>query len=127
MPYALGVRKRWFSRRAIQLHIEFFLLAAGCLVAGWWQVTRALTGNSLSWVYSAEWPGFAVLAVLAWWHLVHEDPEAYRARKQRPPEWDEDDAWPESAVSTNGPGSSDAASVNDPAAVNDDGRGGFGS
>jgi hypothetical protein len=88
--YAHAVRKRWFSRRAFLLHIEFFLLASACLVAGWWQVTRALTGNGLSWVYSAEWPGFAVLAILAWWHLIHEDPEAYRARKQRPPEWDDD-------------------------------------
>jgi len=88
--YALVVRKRWFSRRAFLLHFEFFLLASACLVAGWWQVTRALKGNGLSWVYSAEWPGFAVLAVLAWWHLIHEDPEAYRARKQRPSEWEED-------------------------------------
>ena len=88
--YAHAVRKRWFSRRAFLLHIEFFLLASACLVAGWWQVTRALTGNGLSWVYSAEWPGFAVLAIFAWWHLIHEDPEAYRARKQRPPEWDDD-------------------------------------
>ena len=88
--YALAVRKRWFSRRAFLLHCEFFLLAAACLTAGWWQVTRALTGNGLSWVYSAEWPGFALLAILAWWHLIHEDPEAYRARKQRPAEWDDD-------------------------------------
>lgn len=117
MAYALVVRKRWFTRRAIQLHVEFFVLAAGCLVAGWWQVTRALTGNSLSWVYSAEWPGFAVLAVLAWWHLIHEDPEALRARKQRPPEWDDwdgDEEWPESPVSSD-------------ASVTDDGRGGSGS
>jgi len=85
------VRKRWFSRRAFLLHFEFFSLASACLVAGWWQVTRALGGNGLSWVYSAEWPGFAILAILAWWHLIHEDPEAYRARKQRPPEWDEVD------------------------------------
>ena len=53
-------------------------------------MTRALTGNGLSWVYSAEWPGFALLAILAWWHLIHEDPEEYRARKQRPAEWDDD-------------------------------------
>jgi hypothetical protein len=88
--YALVVRQRWFSRRAFLLHFEFFLLASGCLVAGWWQVTRALKGNGLSWVYSAEWPGFAVLAILAWWHLLHEDPETYRARKQTPSEWDDD-------------------------------------
>ena len=84
------MRQRWFSRRAFLLHFEFFLLASACLGAGWWQVTRALKGNGLSWVYSAEWPGFAVLAILAWWHLIHEDPEAYRTRKQRPAEWDDD-------------------------------------
>jgi hypothetical protein len=88
--YAHAVRKRWFSRRAFLLHVEFLVLASACLVAGWWQVTRALTGNGLSWVYSAEWPGFALLAILAWWHLIHEDPEAYRARKQRPAERNDD-------------------------------------
>jgi len=82
------VRKRWFSRRALFLHLEFLLLTAGCLAAGWWQVTRALSGNGLSWFYSAEWPGFALIAIYGWWHLIHEDPEALRARKQRPPEWD---------------------------------------
>jgi hypothetical protein len=86
--YSGTVRKRWFSRRAVFLHIEFSLLASGCLVAGWWQVTRALSGNGLSWFYSAEWPGFALIAVYGWWHLIHEDPEALKARKQRPPEWD---------------------------------------
>ncbi len=65
------------------LHFYLVLVAPGCLVAGWWQATRALHGNALSWVYSIEWPAFAVIAVLGWWHLVHEDPEAYRARKAR--------------------------------------------
>jgi len=36
-----------------------------------------------------------VFAVIAWWHLIHEDPEAYRARKARPPEWDEMDGLAE--------------------------------
>ncbi len=82
--------KRWLSRRALLLHVEFGFLALGCLAAGWWQATRALGGNFLSWFYSVEWPAFAVIAVIGWWHLIHEDPEAYRARKQRPPEWDTD-------------------------------------
>jgi len=82
------VRKRWLSRRAMFLHVEFLLLASACLAAGWWQVTRALSGNGLSWFYSAEWPGFALIAIYGWWHLIHEDPEALKARKQRPPEWD---------------------------------------
>ena len=86
------MRKRWFSRRAFLLHLEFALLACACLAAGWWQVTRALAGNGLSWFYSVEWPAFAGLAIAGWWHLLHEDPEAYRARKQRPPEWDNTDS-----------------------------------
>jgi len=84
------VRKRWFSPRAFLLHFEFGLLVVACLAAGWWQATRALGGNGLSWFYSVEWPAFAVVAVIGWWHLIHEDPEAYRARKERPPEWEAD-------------------------------------
>ncbi len=78
-----GVRQRWFSRRALTLHLEVLIVAPACLAAGWWQATRALAGNELSWVYSVEWPIFAIIAVGAWWLLVHEDPDAYRARKER--------------------------------------------
>jgi hypothetical protein len=54
-----------------------------CLVAGWWQVTRALDGNGLSYLYSVEWPIFAVVGVFAWWSLVHTDPDSVGARAQR--------------------------------------------
>jgi integral membrane protein len=77
------LRTRWLSRRALLLHLEVIVIAPGCLIAGWWQATRALAGNGLSWVYSVEWPLFALLAVAGWWHLVHEDPEAYRKRRLR--------------------------------------------
>ncbi len=82
--HATSIRKRWFSPRAMLLHLEIVIVAPGCVAAGWWQATRALGGNGLSWVYSVEWPVFALLAVGGWWHLIHEDPEAYRARKLRP-------------------------------------------
>lgn len=78
-----AVRRRWFSARAVVLHAEVLVLAPVCALAGWWQATRALDGNGLSWVYSVEWPIFAILAVIGWWHLVHEDPDAYRARRWR--------------------------------------------
>jgi len=90
------VWKRWFSRRALLLHSEFALLVVGCLAAGWWQATRALGGNGLSWFYTFEWPIFAMIAIAAWWHLMHEEPEAREARKnvsstvepaQRKAEW----------------------------------------
>jgi integral membrane protein len=78
-----NLQKRWLSRRALLLHFEVLIVAPGCVVAGWWQATRALAGNGLSWVYSVEWPLFALLAVWGWWHLIHEDPEAYRKRRMR--------------------------------------------
>jgi hypothetical protein len=56
------------------LHFLLVTVAPGCLLAGWWQVHRALSGNLLSYFYSVEWPIFAVLAVVAWWQLVHDRP-----------------------------------------------------
>lgn len=76
-----STRQRWFSRRAVLLHLEVVVVAPACAVAGWWQATRALAGNDLSWVYSVEWPTFALLAIWGWWHLIHEDPEAYKRRR----------------------------------------------
>jgi len=85
------VPSRWLSRRAFRLHAEFGAVVAGCVAATWWQATRALSGNFISWFYTVEWPVLAVLAVWGWWHLMHEDPEAYRARTERQSDWD----WPE--------------------------------
>jgi hypothetical protein len=66
------------------LHLAVVIVASACVLAGWWQATRALAGNGLSWVYSVEWPIFSLIAIAGWWQLVHEDPEAYRERKSRP-------------------------------------------
>lgn len=93
--YTRDVRQRWFSRRAFLLHLEVALFVPGCLIAGWWQVTRALRGNGLSWFYSIEWPIFALFAIFGWWHLLHEDPEVYHARKQRRADWDSPDGPPD--------------------------------
>lgn len=59
----------------------FVVLA--CTAFAWWQVTRALGGNGLSWFYVVEWPVFGGLAIGGWWHLIHEDPARFAARKQR--------------------------------------------
>ena len=75
------VRQRWFSRRALTFHLEVLIIAPACVLAGWWQATRALAGNGLSWAYSVEWPVFALLTIAGRWKLIHEDPEVYRARK----------------------------------------------
>jgi hypothetical protein len=78
------LRKRWLSPRALLLHLAMVVVVSGCALAAWWQATRALGGNTLSWVYSVEWPIFGLIAIAGWWQLVHEDPEAYQARKSRP-------------------------------------------
>jgi hypothetical protein len=70
------VGKRWLSRRAFVLHFLLVTIVPGCLVAGWWQVHRALSGNLLSYFYSIEWPIFAILGVIAWWQLIHDVPTA---------------------------------------------------
>ena len=44
------------------LHLAFLVIAAGCLTAAWWQVHRAMAGNTLSYLYSVEWPAFVVVA-----------------------------------------------------------------
>jgi hypothetical protein len=75
------VMKRWLSARALLLHVEFLLVVAACAAATVWQARRALGGNGLSWAYTFEWPIFAAIAIAAWWHLIHEDPEARAARR----------------------------------------------
>jgi len=77
------VRQRWFSGRALTFHVELVLFVAGCVAAAWWQASRALGGNGLSWFYTFEWPAFAIVAIAAWWHLIHEDPEDRKARKAK--------------------------------------------
>lgn len=67
------VHQRWLSRRALVLHLCLVTVVPGCLFAGWWQVTRALGGNLLSYFYSIEWPVFAILGVVAWWQLLHDE------------------------------------------------------
>ena len=66
--------------------------------ATWWQANRALGGNGLSWFYTFEWPIFAGIAVAAWWHLIHEDPEDRPRGRER-----EERSIPPSARPNGGP------------------------
>jgi len=65
------VKSKYFSRRAIVLHFCLFFWVAMCVVAAWWQVSRAVQGNSLSYMYAIEWPCFAVLGVLGWYAMLN--------------------------------------------------------
>ncbi len=63
----------WTSGRAVSLHVALAVFVPGCVALTWWQVSRALGGNTLSWVYTFEWPLFGAYAIYMWWKLVHDD------------------------------------------------------
>jgi hypothetical protein len=64
--------ERWHS--LIRLHIPFVVGVAGCLFAGWFELTRALAGREVAWVYALEWPFFAFMGTLIWWRVLHDSP-----------------------------------------------------
>jgi DNA-binding transcriptional regulator of glucitol operon len=64
----------WTSGRAVSLHVALVIVIPGCVALTWWQVSRALGGNTLSWVYPFEWPLFGAYATYMWWKLVHDEP-----------------------------------------------------
>lgn len=72
-------RSRWLTRRALLAHLAIAIWVPGCAVAAWWQVTVALAGNDLAYLYSVEWPCFALFAVYVWWNLIHDDPDSVGA------------------------------------------------
>ncbi|HXQ61214.1 MAG TPA: hypothetical protein VN796_02710 [Acidimicrobiales bacterium] len=74
---------RWLTRRALIAHGALVVWVPGCVVAAWWQVTVALSGDALGWVYSVMWPCLAVFGVVLWWNLVHDDPDTVGARGLR--------------------------------------------
>jgi DNA-binding transcriptional regulator of glucitol operon len=65
------VKSKWFSSRAIFLHLALIAWLALCAVAAWWQVGRAVQGNALSFMYSIEWPVFGVLGFLGWFAMLN--------------------------------------------------------
>jgi hypothetical protein len=73
---------QWVTPRALLLHVAFLLIAAGCLTAGWWQIHRAMDGNTLSYLYSIEWPAFVIVAGIGWWQMVHDTPEDIANRRR---------------------------------------------
>jgi hypothetical protein len=65
------------------MHVGLLLFVPGCALAAWWQVTRAFDGNGLSYLYSVEWPIFALVAVYFWWMLIHTDYETVGLKGMR--------------------------------------------
>ncbi|WP_208758454.1 hypothetical protein [Micromonospora violae] len=63
------MRRLWTPAWIVR-HVAMVVLVVGFLGLGWWQVSRAAAGNSLSWGYAVEWPIFAGFVVYIWWREV---------------------------------------------------------
>jgi hypothetical protein len=71
---ASASRGRRRRSSVIRLHLPFLIAVAGCLYAGWFELTRARAGREVAWVYAIEWPLFAILGTYVWWHLLRDTP-----------------------------------------------------
>jgi hypothetical protein len=54
------------------MHVTLLVLLPTFAWLTWWQLERALAGNTLSWAYTFEWPLFAGYAIYVWWQLIHD-------------------------------------------------------
>jgi hypothetical protein len=59
------MRKLW-TPRWLLVHAAAVILVVGFLLLGWWQVTRAASGNLISFGYAIEWPAFAAFVIYVW-------------------------------------------------------------
>jgi hypothetical protein len=58
--------RRFLSPRWLVKHALMIVLVTTFLYLGWWQISRALAGNTLSVAYAAEWPLFALFVIAMW-------------------------------------------------------------
>ncbi|MBO4205508.1 hypothetical protein [Micromonospora echinofusca] len=62
--------KRLWTPAWIARHVATVVLVAAFSALGWWQISRAASGNTLSWAYAVEWPVFAGFVIFLWWREV---------------------------------------------------------
>ncbi|HWC37182.1 MAG TPA: hypothetical protein VG476_01580 [Acidimicrobiales bacterium] len=105
------MRSSWLSGRAILLHVAMIVLVATMAGLTWWQASRALSGNTLSYVYAFEWPLLAGVVVYMWWDMLHDRP-----RRAGEPQEVSGGARPASnGAASNGAGASaNGAATNEP-------------
>ena len=84
--------RRWLTAANVRLHAVLVVGVAGCLAAGWFELTRALDGHEIAWVYAVEWPLFAIVGTYIWWKLLHVEEAGSRPvptnSTPQPPEQD---------------------------------------
>ena len=61
-------------KQKLWLKITIFVAIPFCLWAGWFEFGRAQSGNWRAWVYTFEWPFFALLAIYLYRRLTNGNP-----------------------------------------------------
>ena len=74
----------WIAR-----HVLALILIGGFLGLGWWQLSRATGGNTLSWGYAFEWPVFAAFVAFIWFREVQIERRGGRSLQAPPSTTDE--------------------------------------
>jgi hypothetical protein len=69
---------------SLRKYLPLILGVPGCLAAGWFELTRALGGREIAWVYTFEWPLYAVAGSYMWWQIWHRKPSASPAGTPKP-------------------------------------------
>lgn len=61
------------TKDTFRIHFGLFLAELICIPATVFQISRALGGNRLSWVYVFEWPFLGAYAVYMWRKMLNEE------------------------------------------------------
>ncbi len=76
------------SKGTFKINVGLFLAELICIPAFALELSRALSGNTLSWAYVFEWPLLGAYAVYMWRKLLQDE----RGERSRPPVvFDDDD------------------------------------
>jgi len=65
--------RRLLSPRWLALHALAVVMAATCVVLGWWQLQRGQAGNARSFAYALEWPAFALFVLFMWGRMIYDE------------------------------------------------------
>ena len=68
----------WFAPPAIRLHAAMIAGVALSSAATWLEWTRARAGHAIAWIYTFEWPLFALMGIYLWWRLLQPEAPAHK-------------------------------------------------
>ena len=79
------------TKRILGIHAGLAFAEAICVSAFALEISRALSGNTLSWAYVVEWPVFAAYAIYVWRRLLKDERAPLEQPDEAPNETNEPD------------------------------------